>query len=154
MVNFLLCLSRCFRRSGATAAADNGATSLELKRHCGWSSESTALLYTENTMARKREICQKITGVNVSTISSNSEANDILPAQSSEESVHTNQPGSSESGTSCVQPSASSSSSNDQTKEMRIVTDARPQSKDGHETGTNVYHISLAGASNVTLNFR
>ncbi len=51
----------CFRRSSATAAANNGANTVDLKRHFGWVQEQTALKYTEETKDRARKMANLIT---------------------------------------------------------------------------------------------
>ncbi len=54
----------CFRRSAATAASNNGANTMELKRHFGWQQESTALKYTEATDERARKMARLLTDCN------------------------------------------------------------------------------------------
>lgn len=118
----------------------------------------TALIYMENTKARKREICAKITGVKDGSKTGKSDGN-LTPAKpltataSSEETPLMSAPGSPARNTSSQ--STHSSPSTDQPSEMRIITsDGGNTTKNGNESGTNVYHINLAGASNVNLTFR
>ena len=54
----------CFRCSSATAAANHGANTVELKRHFGWVQESTALKYVDDTKERSRKMARLITGEN------------------------------------------------------------------------------------------
>ena len=54
----------CFRRSSATAAANAGANSMELKRHFGWVQETTALRYLDETNDRARKMAKLLTEEN------------------------------------------------------------------------------------------
>ena len=54
----------CFRHSSATAAANSGATSVDVKTSFGWKNEKTALQYIEGTKDRKRRMSAFLTGVN------------------------------------------------------------------------------------------
>lgn len=56
--------SHCFRRTGATMAADAGATTTQLKRAFGWKAESTAMRYVNNTDSGALEIARMINSGN------------------------------------------------------------------------------------------
>ena len=56
----------CFRRSAATEAANNGATTTDLKTGMGWENDKTALQYIERTKNQKRRMSTLLTGINVS----------------------------------------------------------------------------------------
>ena len=55
----------CFRRSAATAAANQGATSVMMKGQFGWVQEQTALLYIDATKERPLKMAELLTGVKV-----------------------------------------------------------------------------------------
>ena len=52
----------CFRRTAARAAADNGATTSDLKRHFGWKQESTANRYIDESESRVKLMARMVTG--------------------------------------------------------------------------------------------
>ena len=52
----------CWRRSAATEAAGNGATSADLKRTFGWKQESTSLRYLDHTEKQAVKMASLLTG--------------------------------------------------------------------------------------------
>ncbi len=52
----------CFRCTSATAAANTGANTMELKHHFGWQQESTALKYTKATKTRAVKMAKLLVG--------------------------------------------------------------------------------------------
>ena len=55
----------CFRRSAATAAASNGATSVMMKGQFGWVQEATALKYIDVTNERPIKMAEIMTGAKI-----------------------------------------------------------------------------------------
>ncbi len=53
----------CFRRTSATAAANAGANTMQMKRHFGWRQEGTALRYTEETRDRAKKMAKLLMDV-------------------------------------------------------------------------------------------
>jgi hypothetical protein len=49
-------------RSSATEAANQGASTVDLKRHFGWAQESTAMKYVDDTSARARKMARMLSG--------------------------------------------------------------------------------------------
>ena len=52
----------CFRRSAATAAAENGASAMQMQSHFGWVQSSTALKYVNSSTAMAKTMSGLITG--------------------------------------------------------------------------------------------
>ncbi len=52
----------CLRRSAASAAADAGATTMDMQRHMNWKSQATALRYVDNSMQRLQRMSKMICG--------------------------------------------------------------------------------------------
>ena len=138
-------------------AANAGATTLDLQRHCGWRSEKTAIKYTENTEERKRNICEKITGVmkgskSQSTIPEKAgeklidESENVIVEQPSEE-VITERP---EQTKDTPLQSTKNKKECAYASGTRVITAPSPKSADG---GQNVFNIQLSAGSNLTLNF-
>lgn len=46
----------CFRRTSATLAADQGASSMDMTRHFGWKSEKMALEYVDNSKVQTKKM--------------------------------------------------------------------------------------------------
>ena len=67
----------CFRRTSATAAANAGANTLQMKRHFGWQQESTALKYTDETRVRARKMARFLTETETTTKTA-TVVNDVL----------------------------------------------------------------------------
>ena len=59
--------SHCFRRSAATIAVENGATTQELINHFGWSTEKTAERYVDNTWVLANKMAGRYTIQNSTT---------------------------------------------------------------------------------------
>lgn len=74
-----------WRRSAATEAAGQGATSNDLKRKFNWKSEATALRYLDNTEAQSVKMAQLLTGER--KITSESKKSTVLQ----DKEGHTNQ---------------------------------------------------------------
>lgn len=49
-----------FRRSAARVAADNGATTLALRRHFGWANEKTPQRYVDNSFVNNKDMSSKL----------------------------------------------------------------------------------------------
>ena len=154
-------------------AANAGATTLDLQRHCGWRSEKTAIKYTENTKDRKRNICEKITGVKKGTkTDSMSQSNDSSrSSQSNNAKIHEKLI---DTATEEFDQTITDQSNSEQTSEIpektietpihltknkkddgrksgdKSVTAASPMTTNG---GQNVFHFQLSAGSNLTLNF-
>ena len=117
----------CFRRSAATEAANNGATTTDLKTGMGWENERTALQYIERTKNQKRRMSTLLTGRNLSDPSPPSKKvsfTNVTPSPPKEE-IHV--------------PNES---------EIAVCEDLKSE-------GQKVYKIDLngAGSGNITVNF-
>jgi hypothetical protein len=117
----------CFRRTAATAAANSGANTLEMKRHFGWQQEATALKYVDETKDRARKMAQFLTG-------NNSTAAAIAP-------------------TTAPATITSSQVLMATTNQIGMGT-ASHTLQVSQEDGKKLYNFDFANASNVTLNFQ
>ena len=168
-VSLFLIVSNVLRRSGNTAAANSGATALDLQRHNGWTSEKTALVYMANTKERKRRICKQITGIENGTKEDSIDAfskkpAETLPPQSrqpSQEQFNERSVINEECFTLdrqgeniTVAQTASSGQSAGELLQLPSAGDVSSSSRSKNESGAVVYHINLAGASHLNLNFR
>ena len=52
----------CLRRSAASAAADAGATTMDMQRHMNWKNQGTALRYVDNSILRLQRMSTMICG--------------------------------------------------------------------------------------------
>ena len=114
----------CFRRSAATEAANNGATTTDLKTGMGWENERTALQYIERTKNQKRRMSTLLTGRTLCD-----------PSPPPEKVSFTNQ----------SPPKEKFTAKNE--SEMTVCKDR------ASIEGQKVYKIDLHGAQNITVNF-
>ena len=116
----------CFRRSAATAAANQGATTVDLKTTFGWTNEKTALKYIEGTKVQKRRMSKLLTGID-------SEAKRVRTELDSEAKRVTTE----------------ADSSPKTTGGLEIKTGDEVMA----ESAGRVYKFNFNGSGNVTLNF-
>ena len=127
----------CFRRSAATEAANNGATTTDLKTGMGWENDKTALQYIERTKNQKRRMSTLLTGVTLSDPSPPPKKVAFTNISPPEENI-------------TVAPPKEKITVKNEESEMTVCNGRHCESSEGQK----VYKLDLNGAQNVTVNFR
>lgn len=133
----------CFRRTSATAAANAGANTLEMKRHFNWVQENTALKYIDQTKERSRKMAKLLTGAECVTLSQSVPSPQVEAVPSPQvESVTSSQ----------VQ--AVRTRPDGVVEATQLVLHTRRALQVMQEDGKKVYNMDFGNAANITLNFQ
>ena len=136
----------CFRRSFNTAAAEAGATVLDLMTSNGWKNPKTAMEYIDGTKGRKRRMSKLATGVTTDPSGQNA----LIMADTS---TGLGGIGSGEASRS-HEPTDKKARLGECPENVKIISGNEDLGEDEPtKPGQKIYKVDLRGASNFTLKF-